>query len=285
MAKPTIGLGQLGKLCQLKQSDRLVLLSEGFPIIAESANSFLAAADALKAHARERDVLVAYAAEEAAKALILMDIVRCPKKIAPALIGKMTKWFYSHLVRLIYVDAYHWRPADTSQLQDYANSLRKTHHVDGEYGEYIFPNWPLYMRESRLYADLEAGEDGELGWSAPKGSDDPILFNMTPTVCEVAQALSKVGAFSRKGVEIVANVWSTTEFKATEGYVEARALINETLDALIEAGLPSPDAEEGDVSILFERWQYPMYHLDLSTIEVSLEELERERERLHPYEW
>jgi hypothetical protein len=31
-----------------------------------------------------------------------------------------------------------------------------------------WPNWTIYQRESRLYVDIEAYQDGELNWNAPR---------------------------------------------------------------------------------------------------------------------
>src|ERR1700693_4570393 len=102
MRKLDIGLGQGNLLCQMKHDDRLDFLAEGLPIILDSARGFWAAAQQLSALPREADVLENHAEEEAAKILIVMDMVRCPQKLAASKMGAMVKWFYDHLARLIY---------------------------------------------------------------------------------------------------------------------------------------------------------------------------------------
>jgi hypothetical protein len=108
--------------------------------------------------------LVNHAEEEAAKILIVMDIVRRPQKLCASKLGPMVKWFYDHLARLIYANAASWKPMHVTQLREYVDDMRKAHYLEEEFGEYILPNREIFSRESNLYADIEAYEDG-LGWN------------------------------------------------------------------------------------------------------------------------
>ena len=81
----------------MKHDERLVFLAEGLPIILESAHGLWAASQQLSTMPREADVLRNHAEEEAAKVLIVMDMVRCPKKLCASKIGVMVNWFYDHL--------------------------------------------------------------------------------------------------------------------------------------------------------------------------------------------
>lgn len=162
-----IGLRR-GKILQnLPQSKQLDVIAEGLPILMKSAGDLLSASKKLGDRGRVPTMLQSHAAEELAKVLILIDIVRCPPKIRQSRIGTMMRWFYDHLARLIYVEAQSWKPVDIKQLQEYVNENRKSHYLEGAYGEYIFPNWTTYMRESLLYADLITHEDGTLIWNDP----------------------------------------------------------------------------------------------------------------------
>jgi hypothetical protein len=147
---------------------------------------------------READVLANHAEEEAAKILILMDIVRCPRRLCAAKIGIMVKWFYDHLARLIYANAASWKPMQVAQLRDYVDNTRKAHYQEGGYGEYILPNWEIFGRESKLYADIEVYENGEPGWNARK-SFAGSFPSLMPRALAVAEALSALGIFSPKG--------------------------------------------------------------------------------------
>jgi hypothetical protein len=77
-----IGLRQGRLLCQMKHDERLTFLAEGLPIILGSAQGLWAASQLLRTMPREADVLRNHAEEEAAKVLIVMDMVRCPKNSA-----------------------------------------------------------------------------------------------------------------------------------------------------------------------------------------------------------
>ncbi len=97
-----IGFKQAAQIANMTGAARLAFIAEGLPIIFESAKSLMAASRALETFPRERSILEGHAAEECAKILILVDLVRCPPKRSAALTGTMMRWFYSHLARIIY---------------------------------------------------------------------------------------------------------------------------------------------------------------------------------------
>ena len=99
---PDIGLHQAKRLCQLPERERLPFIAEGLPVILDSAQSFWKAAQQLKDYPPEANVLEGFAGEEAAKILILMDVVRCPPKLVESKLNKLIGWFYDHMARLIY---------------------------------------------------------------------------------------------------------------------------------------------------------------------------------------
>ena len=285
MPKLKIGLGQARRLTQMKYDERLQFIAEGLPIIVASAAGFLAAAEALKAdRPRETDVLKGFAEEEAAKALILIDIVRCPPKLVASKIGTMIGWFYDHLARLIYAKASSWRPTTVTQLQEYVNHNRATHYLDGNYSEYIFPNQELYFRESRLYADVGAHEDGRPYWNEPKSYTDALL-RFEPPAYRALSALAALGAFSSGGLKIVADTWAQQEFRDAETHIDAERLVQTMLERLVEKGLPTESATHDHVAMLYGAWQMPMYNIDLRPIETTIEELQLIRDSEYPGSW
>ena len=250
-----------------------------------SARGFWNAARRLEDSRREADVLTGLAKEEAAKILIVMDIVRCPPNRVDGRIGEMLKWFYSHLARSLYSEAAGWNAVDLVELRRYIDLDRRTHYLDGPMGEYIFPNSPIHERESRLYVDVAANEDGILYWNAPVGTDR--LFPLAePPALRAVEALSAVGVFSKEGLRIVTDVWGKVEFVVTEHrtdigppqFAESDRLIKSMLRRLIESGLSQEQATSEQVDALYHCWQMPMYGLDFSVIEVPLEQLKAERE-------
>lgn len=279
MARINIGLRQAWRLCQLPHRDRLALIADGLPIILESARGFWSASLQLKDRPREAEVLSGFAREEAAKVLILLDMVRCPPSLVPSKAGAIIGWFYDHLARLIYAKAASWKPMHVTQLQEYVNSERKAHYLEGYVGEYIVPNWSLSSRERLLYADIEACEDEVPAWNKPIGYDSG-LPTFIPSVLRISEALSAVGVFSMPGVIATAEIFGQLEFRDSQGPSDAERLTEELLKRLIAENLPTKDATNNTFSELYRAWQLPMYNLDFNVINVPLAELEEERDAL-----
>jgi len=276
-----IGLGQARHLCQMEQDERLAFLGEGLPIILSSAQNLWRGSRKLgKEMPREASVLQGFGEEEAAKALILMDAVRCPRRLIASKMGAIVGWFYDHLSRLIYAEACSWRPGDVGELREYVDSSRKTHDLEGYVGEYIVPNWNLYERESRLYADIEADESGGLSWSNPLESaytSDSEPFK--PISLMLAETMAVLGIFTLAGLKATSEIWDEEEFAEQQGPADAHRLTRELVNRLIQEELPSEKATDEHVRTLFNFWQLPMYNLDFKKIPVSLEELEEEQRR------
>ena len=278
---PNIGLSQAQRLCQMQQAERLAFIADGLPIILASAQGFWRAASQLDEQVREAVVLERHAEEEAAKVLILMDMVRCPRRLVSSRMGSMVRCFYSHLARLIYAEAVGWRPTDVAELRKYVDMDRKSHHVDGAVGEYIMPNSTIFNREGMLYADIAAYEEEEPRWSDPMDLLHPLSFmGRPPTVLRLAESMSTLGMFNRRGVQITAEVWGKVEFEKAESFREANVLTRTLLKALIDEGLPAEEAEQEDAQLLYETWPLPMYNFDFGMIQVPLEELQDEQDRI-----
>jgi hypothetical protein len=278
---PDIGLKRAKRaLSQMGHEERLAFIAEGLPLILASSLGFWNAARTLESAPREAEVLEGFAKEEAAKILILMDAVRCPAHLLPGRIGKIVGWFYDHHVRLILAEAASWRPVDVSQLREYVEPCLKSHYVEGSCGEYILPNWTLYQRESQLYVDIEERDDGTHGWSTPMAHAQAFGF-LKPPALAIAEAMSALGMFSVGGLTAVSEIWGGMLFTGMESYADAQALTEKLLKRLLLEKLPSEEANQEHVNRLYQDWQLPMYDFDLKRIEVSLEELQAEQERIY----
>lgn len=278
---PNIGLSQARRLCQMQKAERVAFIADGLPIVLASAQGFWLAARQLDGRVREAVVLERHAEEEAAKVLILMDMVRCPERLVSSRMGSMVTCFYSHLARLIYAEAAGGKPTDVVELRKYVDMDRKSHHVDGPVGEYIMPNSTIFNREGMLYSDIAAYEDEEPRWSDPMDLLHPLSFSgRPPTVLRLAESMSRLGMFKQRGIEITGEVWGKVEFKKVEGFREANSLTRTLLKVLIDEGLPTDEADQEDVELLYEAWPLPMYHLDFGMIQVPLQDLQKEQERI-----
>lgn len=272
-----IGQKQLRALVNLPLEERLERIAEGLPIILSSAETLYAASEQVGATGRVGQILRGHAKEEAAKILILLDYVRCPPGLSRPAQAQLNK-VYDHGSRLIYAQACGWKPVDVEMLRGYVDHTRASHCVEGEYGEYILPNWDLYIREAQLYADLTRTDSGALVWNNPDDwPDDLDIFATTPTALTVTRALSRLGVFSQEGLRIVHDVWKTTPFRTTEDHAQSSALIQTTLERLMAQGVPVKEATGEDVQLLYRAWQIPMYDIDTKARVVDLETLREEQ--------
>ncbi|MBV8548013.1 MAG: hypothetical protein JO126_00980 [Alphaproteobacteria bacterium] len=247
------------------------------PIILASASGFWDASQKLDNMCRERDVLVQHAEEEAAKILILMDMVRCPEKMRSSKTGNIIAGFYAHLARLIYARATSWRPTDINELREYVDDTRCSHYREGYLGEYILPNQEITNRECKLYADIEANEDGYLVWNTPQGNKHSFS-TYKPNALQVTEAMSALGMLKFEGLHTIAEVWNELEFKDIQGPSDNRQLTRRLLGKIMEKNLHESHAEQEHVEIIYNFWQMPMYNLDFGLINVPLEKLQEERE-------
>jgi AbiV family abortive infection protein len=229
-----IGLGQARRICQMSATNRLAFIAEGLPIIHASAKGFWFASAQLRENPREAAVLAGFAQEEAAKILILLDVVRCPEKRIADRISKLVNWFYKHHQRLIYAQLAEWWFDDLAALQEAVKPLRKDHDLEGNMGEFIVPNSTLYRRESKLYADVEAYEDGTPVWHAPTVWHAPIVpasdfASRMPTIVQVVDAMAACGIFTLEGLAITSEVWGQLEFQDKETLRDAERLTQQLL--------------------------------------------------------
>lgn len=277
---PKIGQRQASLLCQMSPTDRLTFMAEGLPVILASAQGFWSASVALAAMPREAEVLEGFAKEEAAKILVLMDLLRCPQALINDRLGKLVNRFYGHLERLIYAQVAEWWSEDIARLRKMVEPLRETHYLEGNMGEYILPNSILYDRESKLYADIEAYEDGAPLWNAPtvRPSHFPPI---KPRVLAVAEAMSALGMFTSAGLKAVAEVWAQLAFTNAETLQDGERLTQQLLERLVAESLPAEEATQAHVEDLRRSWPLPMYDVDLFPIPVTLDELKAQQDRLY----
>ncbi|WP_168333808.1 hypothetical protein [Rhizobium anhuiense] len=136
----------------------------------------------------------------------------------------------------------------------------------------------IYQRETRLYADIEGLDDGTLQWVAPGGYTS--MFDFKPNALIVAEVLSAVGAFSIKGINAVSAVWDEVDFQDATTCNESDRLIQAMLERLIEEKLVTEAASDDHVGQLYNRWQMPLYALDMKSKVVERSALEEEQERM-----
>lgn len=94
-----------------------------------------------------------------------------------------------------------------------------------------------------------------------------------------------MGAFRPEGATVLAETWGAVDFYDQQGFEESEQLTKEMLQRLDEKKLIEPTLTDKDVRMLYGAWQFPMYNLDLRPVKAGRDELDRERERLVPYDY
>lgn len=216
-------------------------------------------------------LLGSFADEEAAKVLILIDAVRCPKSEGKARARTLKRWS-DHLWKGVYARACEWRPVDYSELASYISQEVQPFYLDGPRGvDWIFRNEIKSERERRIYVDLvqdttEPGQgSSEPYWVTP---DDLIfadasyrsLTKYRTAICvEVALSLHAQGISTERGLTHVAAIWQPIDPRSLNGS-DLLAKVNEALSAVWldpeapavpEADLPSPSP--------LEYWPFPLW--------------------------
>jgi hypothetical protein len=263
--------------------NRLELIAEGLPILLNSAEELDHAANQLpKISERARAILVGLAEEEAAKILVLLDVIRCPKS-KQKYISRTLRHFYDHLARLLYVEACSWCPFVFEELVKIINYQRFSHYQDGVNGpEYVFRNRLLDDRETFLYTDLvDYGNGSGLEWAVAgprfvRYNEEEIEqgFSHVPYLraLPLCRALSSAGAFTLEGLRSIAEIWQSLDLNKDTSRTE----INCFIEATLQAGKFAVRATDDEIDQICN-WQFPMYPLNLSEIEVTQAELEAER--------
>ena len=273
----SIGLGQARVLCTMAHKQRLAFISEGLPKILSSAEDYWGAARQLN-DTREGEVLQNYAAEEAAKILILMDIVRCPRKLVSSKIGNIIQAFYSHLARIIYAESMHWKVTDVVQLRENVDTERTSHLVEGDVGQFIFPNTSLFHREGLLYTDIMCFDNGEPSWNTPNHDEMGFVLDL-PLVLKLTEAMSAVGLFTLEGLEATSEIWGQTTFTELKSSADNRHLVKRLLQKLQDKYLLTDAFTQSHFNILVNTWKIPMYDFDFSLINVSKRKLKEIQNR------
>lgn len=265
-------------LSQLRDSDFLTEVAEGLGLIISNARRLYTSAIVLveAKHFHGARILQALCEEEASKYLILIDAIRCPRDPAKQLSNQLAR-FNDHLAKGLYAHAYMRRSSTLGELKAILDRCREDFHLDGPDGiEWIACNEILQEREANLYVDYVAYNDTHT-WLHPGIYDDIAenLFDAKESwVLKIAGLLHDIGMSNPKALAILAELWRPLVINLKMTRSQLSKLNYETLKRLDSKCLLQ-NRDVDDYQQILERWQFPLYSLDLSLSEVDKDALRK----------
>jgi AbiV family abortive infection protein len=225
---------------------------------------------------RAAEIITGLADEEAAKVLILLDLVRVGVSDAD-MVKQQTTRFYEHLARCIYAEMAHMAPASFSEIENLVNVERRSHYLDGPNDvDWIFRNQLISEREQRLYVDYVVDENGPR-WSSPQRFQD-LGFGPLTEAPDLAVALEQTGCTSLAGLKVCAEEWDGVDIEP-DTHWQVVAKINRRILARLQEHDPAFEAAAQDRRLVLDHWTFPLAGLDLRTDPVAPADLLDQRAR------
>ena len=262
-------------LTQLTEEDFFKEISKGMDLTIINAQTIEQDAERFyDSKSNSYDILMSVACEEAAKSLILLDAVRCPRQSKN--FSHQLRRFNNHLAKGIYAKVCDWHAAHKKELCQYLEMERREFYLDGPNDvDWAFPNSILHERERNMYVDY-VESDGEHFWLDPLRLDR-IFGHHTPMVVSIAEALKRTRCTEPDALRQIADIWRARPIEDTTPYSELRQLNLDTLAALEKNGILD-ESDQDAVSVITNHLPYPLYDVDLSLVKVNKKELWTERE-------
>ena len=267
-------------LAQFPDSRLFEEVAEGISHIVENAVKLEEAASCLaeNEHHRSGEVLSSLAKEEAAKVLVLVDVVRCPRKQTAAK-SRTLGYFHDHLAKRVYAEVCSWRPVDYKEVTERAERECEKFHLEGPNEiDWIFPNSLSREREELIYVDYVKDittADGAHFWNGPLPSDFYAGTHLPPGSLEVSRALYRIGATTPDGLAVVADVWRQIIPHPQMTAMELVDVKNSMLERLNDRGLLRP--VDSSVNEGLGRWPFPLWPLEIKISPNRLDDLRRGR--------
>lgn len=276
-------------LLNAPKAERLAVIAKGLELLAEHVGALRDDLVHMQEVGRSRSAAVidGLASEEAAKMLILLDVVRMGWTDVEA-VREQLKCLHNHLARGIYGKVVAGRPADLAEVRGYTESLRRSLYLDGPNDvDWIFRNSVDSEREENLYVDYVTYEGGSF-WTTPATRTDLTSAawpDMVSTVIDLALSLHRFGCTSEKGLKIIAKEWGGVAVEDDTHWSEIEAINKKILQQLDASGLCNNDLTQADVRLALEHWTFPLGGVDLTPIKVTVTELQDERDNWAANQW
>lgn len=266
--------------------DRNQILADGLALLLEHVQALHLSVEALgdAADTRGRPILQAVMGEEAAKVLIVLDVVRggwIDQKAAAQRLG----YFSDHFVRGIYQRVTSINPGSFGEVHRYVESLRPEFYLDGPTdADWVFRNEIESARELAFYVDYVKEQEGHR-WVTPDGGLYPSVDYPAQITADLILAMGRIGLFTTAGLAAVADRWRDVALADSTGFHEHFEIASQVMSELIGKRLYSPTATDADFHYVADTWPFPLNSLDLRRVEVTGAELAAQRARAEDAFW
>ena len=270
----------IGDLAQRADREFFREIAAGLERVAQNASTIDDDARQLwQTRSRGYAIPKAVAVEEAAKFLILLDVVRCPR-CPPDVLGRQLARFRNHLSKGLYAQSCYWEPATFAEMEQWITRERADLYLDGPNDvDFIYANQILNGRESTFYVDFIETDEGH-EWTQPRQYDVMLEAGFpyhTAPVITLVRDFHALGFADARALEVVAKMWRSVKMRPEFHRRELRDLNRQTSVALENAGLLR-GAPDRCLRNVIDRWLFPLYSLDLSPIRVDRDHLRAVRD-------
>lgn len=215
--------------------------------------------------------------EEAGKFLLLMDIARNSAIDSRELSDHLAR-AGRHLPKLLYAQMADYAIASRAEMDSAIDRHRRSLYLDGPNDiDWIFRNDLIEERENPMYVDLIEAEGGELVWWLPRDHD---ASGVVPLSVRLVLAVQDLGLVSPEGFAALGGAWAGFDATADSHAVDWMRRTKEAV-AHLPLAIADVDGRLTEKALLVvERWPMPLIGFDLDFAEVTIQELQAERERL-----
>lgn len=259
-------------LAQFNDTELFEIVSEGASHIVKNASRLDEAAKKLSGadDYHTSRILRHFASEEAAKVLVLLDVVRCPREKSQEK-ARTLECFSDHIGKAVYAQACEWRPANFQNVVSYVKKARAPYYLDGPSGhDWIFQNHIQESRENLLYVDYirditEENEPRERYWAYPHDEQftiDTIFDYYTPpSSVTLALALHSAKITTVSGLRVIAEIWRSFVPTPDTSISELTDRNLHTVNTLLERGVLDMNKLESSQHYTLSNWPFPLWSL------------------------
>ena len=276
----------IGDLNQRNDTDLYQEISIGLEKIYEHCIELAESAKLLAENKQYRafKIIQAISNEEAAKYLILLDVLRCPNKKNQdkTLFKNQLKKFNGHLAKGIYVKVYDCINISYEDICTFIKcQLEEFYYAGFDEGEdWKFKNEIISEREESFYVDYVQYEEGYNQWLSPKtpnvvnsdaDSIDLLIqeagLNINPhtpsKIIKLVKALHSIGISHIESIKVFSDFWRNFELRDEMRWNDIQKANHECLVIIHQKNLLGDKTTQDDWNLIINELTFPLHKIDM----------------------